>query len=696
MANTKSVTDSSTYVLDEAPLEGSEQFIAFSFDAPVLMERLECRFILQNTQYSVPVDVAFSLDGLDYSDVATVELNTVDSVVVRQLLGESLGSQETVYLRLSCNHDPEVSTQGTVSITDMVITARSEITGLVTKSYQLNAGIGSAVSSQLVASFSKGDSIDLVSDTPNNRSENQITNVVDITSKPLEIVDILTTVAYDGLYETDCTIDTKLPGVHAVEQDFLSSFPNDFRKLDRSVSALFYNVLPYVDIGSKGRYRKVDLYFDKPKKPDDYRYLPTADFVISDELIGFTGDFFEPIDFDKLKTVMSPVGMPTTMSWKRPTPVNANKRINWGYGVNAFIVAGGTVNVYIVDPDELEPSDPEPKPQVKVITIVNDVTVVALPSRQPILFSELQLKRDHESFAWACDITISDPVSFALIKPTSASYTDIEIDINGNKWVCFVGSSSKRTAFGKQEYRIKGYSRTALLQEKYSGTANYANNTQMLASQLVTDVLGTINFSSTWNTTDWLVPALTLTYQGKSPIQGIAQIANAVGGIIVPSLTSDEFSIEPWCKTSPWNWQDLNDLPVLDSANSYSVDEDYMPAQQADSVFVSGATNGLIARCSLNNTLGNNLLPTIQDPLITDQVSARERGRIALAKSGHKENVPINTFVESGVPLNLPGNMVNVQIDGDNWNGMISSISITVRNQGSVVTQQLSVLRHLG
>lgn len=503
----------------------------------------------------------------------------------------------------------------------------------------------------------------------------------------------LALVVGNKLVDTDTTYSTFSSGLFAKDISLTFDKPNYLHSTDTSYNTLYVNLLPAIDNAWQFGFRSVNRFFNKPIPPADNKYLPSTDFSITDELIGFTGNFDQPLDFDKVKTVLSPIDSASSKPWDRTRKADALKAYKYGYSINKFIVGGGSRVIYPVDEDAVTPKPDEP---IKVIKIVNDVSIVTLPGRTPLNFDRIQLARQIDSFAWQADITLLDQGSFDLVKPSPSATVEIEISINGTTWVMFVAKGSKSQSFGEQSFTVKSFSKSALLQDLYAGKISFTNSSSSTPSSLINDLITSYGFTSNWDLTpNWTIAQNQFSVQNKSPIEAVATIADSIGAVIVPDLITNTISIKPWCEFNPWTWSGLTGLPEVDANLSYNVSEDYSPQAQANAIYVTGQENGVVAKCVINGTAGGVLLPSVSDKLITDTVAAGERGRIELAKSGHKENVPITSFIDENETLLMPGNMITINnTQAQPWNGMVTETSISVANQGLEVYQTLSVLRH--
>lgn len=553
---------------------------------------------------------------------------------------------------------------------------------LIIGSFSAPSGKGTASNINLSTAWGKSEIVDV---NVNASVENgvSVNCVVSINHGRTTLVDVSTLFITDGeLTKLHAVINTKNLGVYSLDVGISTQTPNDFQAIDSSDAINYCNLLPHHDISNSLPYYAVHVF---------------------DEKTGFTSNFVKPIDYDKLVTPLSPVGFTSSFPWARTKKIDIQKALTYGYSVNDFLVGGSTISNYPADSDAVDNGNGGtytpptiPTTNDKVITIVNTVSVVALPNREPLLFSNIRLSKHIDSFSWDCSLTVLDKPSYNLIKPSAIATQDIEITINGTVWQFFIGKTRKVKQFGSVAYVANGYSHSAKLQAPYAATNNYSNSSGALASQLVNDILLGTGFTLSWSMpVNWPVAAQGFSYQNKSPIDAIAQIASASGAVIEPDLADKTLTIKPWSAESAWNWKNLIGLPVIDEALCFELTEQYTPQDQANAIYVTGYENGAILKGKLPGTAGDKLLPTVNDALITDTSIASERARIELSKSGHKENVPITTFVDSSEPLKMPGDMVTINMsDEANWNGLINNVSISVENSGVEVNQQLNVIRH--
>lgn len=515
-------------------------------------------------------------------------------------------------------------------------------------------------------------------------------------------VDVSVRTYTDFMVNVDTSVRTASEGVFPLDVTLSTHTPNDLTHVNTVTETPYINILPYVDLDYKSKWYRVNIHASKPHAPADFKYLPTGDFNIGNELIGFTGDFVEPIDYDKLVTPLSPVDSSTTLPWKGLGDlITFEKSLTYGYSVNAFIVSGGSDIGHNTDEDAIEPPEPPTEPETgEVIRLVNIINVVALPSRTPINFSNFTLAIDLESVAWVVNFDIADLESLALVKPSGLTSKEVEIDINGEIFTVFIGRtstslSSDRTKGVQRAIRCTGWSTVKQLSYPYSPKRSHNETSSSSPAGLLSGELTGTGFTGTWNSVSWTIPANVFSYFEKTPLAAISELAQSVGAVIVPSMTAKSFTVEPYYPISPWNWDTATPDYTISEASCFSVDTEWIPQESPDSVYVYGEeTGGIAVKCVKLGTAGLKTLPTIVDKYITDTIAGVERGRIEVAKNGFKEVVPVTTYID-GNGIIMPQSLLEVNaLDGSTWRGMVVAVAISVTRNGSAVVQRLSIERH--
>lgn len=506
----------------------------------------------------------------------------------------------------------------------------------------------------------------------------------------------------NNLKNTDTTYTTVSSGLFPIDVSLNYDKPNNLYPLDTGYTSLHSNILPFIDKCWDFEYRTVNRFFNKPIPPADNKYLPSTDFSIGDEVIGFTGDFSEPLDFDKIKTVLSPVDNLSSKLWDRTKNVDVEKSLKYGYSINNFLVGGDTRNGYLIDEDATEPPEPPVDPTVtgEVINIVNIINVVTLPERTPIEFTNFTLARDLDSVAWVVNFDIATAASLALVKPVGLNTKELEIDINGQKFNVFIGRTSTSASVddkGKVTRRIKctGWSNSKLLSFPYHPKRSYTETSSSTPSGILSTELASAGFTGTWSSVSWTIPANLYSYFDKAPLAAIADLASAVGAVIVPDNDGKGITVKPRYPISPWGWDTATVDYTLAESQFFTMDTDWVPQESPDSIYVYGEENsGVAVKCVKSGTAGLVTLPTVVNKYITDTVAGTERGRIEVCKAGFKEIIPVSTYVD-GNGIIEPQSLIEViDLVGGTWRGMVISTSLNIKRNGNAIVQSLQIERY--
>ena len=526
----------------------------------------------------------------------------------------------------------------------------------------------------------------------------------DISWSRTDVIDSITSLVIDNnLLNTDLTTRTIKSPIYPTGVITSDGMPNDLESIDSSFSGDYFGLLPWVDVTHNFSHRAVRLFDEKPIPPGDVKYLPTSDFLITDELIGFTSDFVKPIDTDFLKTALSPIGIAGSLPWKKSTPADFEKKLSYGYSINAFFVGGSTDSNYPTDSDAVDEDNggtykPDPGIGTGVISVVNIINVVVLPGRTPIQFTNLSLAIDLSSVAWVANFDIADQASLDLIKPAGAVVKEVEISINGELFIVFIGRTSSSINSSRGQGAVKsikctGWSNIKKLTYPYSPKRSYTETSSSTPAGILTGELSGTGFTATWGSPSWVIPGNVFSYIDKAPLAAILDLANAVGGVVIPDDATDTFTVQPYYPISPWQW-DISTVDYsLSESQFFTMDTEWIPQDSPDTIFIYGEENGAAVKVVKAGGSGKTL-PTITDKHITDTIAGRERGRIEIAKNGFKEIVPITTYID-GNGIIKPQSLLEITArDTSTWRGMVVGTSISINRNGNAIIQSLQIERH--
>ena len=254
---------------------------------------------------------------------------------------------------------------------------------------------------------------------------------------------------------------------------------------------------------------------------------------------------------------------------------------------------------------------------------MNTITSVVLPERTAIELPNIEISLDIDSFSWSLTGEVWGATSLAMIEPDQNGPKQIEVDINGWKWVFIIERYNTDRRFGTERYTVYGSSRTQLLAAPYAPLRNKSSNSSINAKQAITEELSgssgetgfTVNYPNLndYETPDWIMPGGTFSYQNQTAMQVVARIAGTAGSVIIPSRDSDQLNIQPRYPSSPWSWDAATMDRIIPAALVISLSASWRPEPEYNAVYVSGTHAGVAVNVKRTGTAGNKPAPDIYE-----------------------------------------------------------------------------------
>ena len=362
-------------------------------------------------------------------------------------------------------------------------------------------------------------------------------------------------------------------------------------------------------------------------------------------------------------------------------------------------------------PSAAEPNLPElappPEPDIKrTYRIMNASSLIEVTTGTPLEFKDLNIGLDADSFAWTMSATILNRASMDQIRPTAGGPAEVTATINGHQFRFVIESYSLDKRFARETYSVKGASRTQLLAAPYAPKRTGRIESQTTAVQVMTEQLQYTGFSVSIQSglTDYVIPAGAWGWDDKTAMEVIAELAEALGAVVVPDREQDVLHIRHRYKQAgPWAYPDMA-LGSIDAIIADAMVTGYAsqwePRPEYNSVFVSGITEGVAINVVRQGTAGDKPAPDIFDDLNVEAYQCRARGLTAIAAGGNQEIVTIGTVLPtSGSPGLIEPAMVvefrDSRVPENTWRGNVLGVSIAVGQPGTGrVTQTVNIERH--
>ncbi|MBV2127915.1 hypothetical protein [Arsukibacterium indicum] len=273
---------------------------------------------------------------------------------------------------------------------------------------------------------------------------------------------------------------------------------------------------------------------------------------------------------------------------------------------------------------------------------------------------------------------------------------EFKLVINGYEFFGLAEDASVSSRFGKNTYTVTGRSNIAELAAPNAAPRSYSNATAKGIAALVTDELGASGWSLDYGPAQFNVPAGVFSYQNKTPIEAIAQIAAAVGAMIYTDGATKTLYIAPLWPVTPW---------AIDSATpDIAVHDDVIlqyssqPAKSPlfNKIIVRGEQQGNSVGVRRTGTAGDKLAPEVVEALITAELAARQRGTAELAESGNKDSITLVLPIMDLLPPCQPGLILGVTWQTNVFKALVDSLQISAQRSPDgklTVRQNVGMLR---
>lgn len=313
--------------------------------------------------------------------------------------------------------------------------------------------------------------------------------------------------------------------------------------------------------------------------------------------------------------------------------------------------------------------------------VINEAFLRRVDGNVPLAAISMSLTIDADSWTWGFSASLPGSALGNLEPSASGVPVEVEALINGVPYRALIDSIGRDRSFGRNDLRVTGRGRTALLDSPYASAQVFKNSADRTAQQIMGDVLTVNNvpmgWSINWGLDDWMVPAGVFNHQG-SYISALNTIAAAAGGYIQPHASAMTLNVLPRYKVAPWNWNTVTpdiELPV-DVTTRESIE--WVERARYNRVYVSGVGQGVLGQVRRSGTAGDILAPMVTDPLITTAAAARQRGIAILGNTGRQANVSLRLPVLPETGVVTPGKFVRYVDGGETRLGVVRSVGVDV------------------
>lgn len=319
-------------------------------------------------------------------------------------------------------------------------------------------------------------------------------------------------------------------------------------------------------------------------------------------------------------------------------------------------------------------------PIKEVYLVINSAILIRVDGGVAIPTLSMSMSLDVDSWTWSFSASVP---GYALpdIEPVSGVPVAVQATINGVPYRFVVESIARERTFGRNDLRIGGRGRAAVLDAPYAPVMAFSNEFARTAEQIMNDILTDngvpLGWTVEWNPDDWLVPAGVFNHQG-SYISALTSVTDSIAAYLQPHNTAETLRVLSRYPVAPWDWGDVTPDFELPSAVVTRESIEWRDKARYNRVYVMGQQVGVNGRVTRTGTAGDYLAPTVVDPLITQAVAARQRGIAVLSDTGRIATVGLRLPVLAETGVIAPGSFVKYVDGGIERIGLTRSVSVEV------------------
>ena len=326
--------------------------------------------------------------------------------------------------------------------------------------------------------------------------------------------------------------------------------------------------------------------------------------------------------------------------------------------------------------------------------MTNSASVIRLDDGSAIECKSLSISTDMQSWSRRFSGQAFDTEQIR----TNDGPVDIQITVNEVIFRAVITAYSTKTEFPGEDASFTAVSRAVELAKPYALTLTQINENDANAYQLALSLLEYTGWSLNWIPVDWLIPAGVFSLVNASPMDGIKQLANAVGAFILCDKRYQVLHVTPVNPVAPWALSSATPDITLPVDAATVVAGEWIENPRFNGVWVSGQNAGVCALVRRDGTAGDVLAGMVVDPLLTVNVANRARGIAVLAESGARQPVTLTMGIHPEIGVIEPGQIVHVEDVAYHWTGVCQSNSINIawQDDGLMVKQNPVILRWYG
>ncbi len=332
------------------------------------------------------------------------------------------------------------------------------------------------------------------------------------------------------------------------------------------------------------------------------------------------------------------------------------------------------------------------EPQIRRLYLMQPtLTCHRLSDNRELVITEVSITYSRSQFVTSGSIKFSSKGDALL-----AVDEVLRIGINGYEFYLLAEAPSSSEAWASNSYTSAARGRASQLAWPWKREISYHNQ----AARSFAGCLGDIVANSGWSielvqVPDFVIPAGVCSVSGKTPLEAVAELAGLVGCMVDPDEDNSKLRILPRWTYTPWSMAAAIPDVLLHDAVIFNHSEQTERGQQCNAAWVRGEQQGVSVEVRLNGTAGDEPTDDISNMLIVDTQAARLAGTNAIADSGTKRRVSINTTVMADLPPLRPGQLIGITWRGAVYKALCDTVTInaSMSSSGLTVRQNVGLIK---
>ena len=336
-------------------------------------------------------------------------------------------------------------------------------------------------------------------------------------------------------------------------------------------------------------------------------------------------------------------------------------------------------------------------PARRAYIVINEVELRRVDGNIPLIAYSLSLSLDWKSWTWEWSAELHQASEPNIQPAKEGELVEVEARINGVPYRLMIKKVGRSREFPSRRIKVQGGGLGLELSDEDSPILAFANISPRTAMQLIQDVLTFNGVGIGWGVdfglTDWVVPAGAFVHQGTYA-SAVNAIVGAAGGYVQPHQTDRTLRILPDYPVAPWDWSGM--APDIDlTMNPVQTDEtEWVKKPAYNRVYLSGESQGILARVTRSGTAGDMDAPMVVDPLMTNANVAQQRGRAILSDTGLQRIVTMNLQVLPETGLILPGTFIRRTDGAEVFQGYVRKTGVAWADKAAM-RQTIEVQTHV-